>query len=122
APTQAAARAHRHGPVLSDSEHAGRLTHRAPRKCASACARPPRSRSCPHPLSLDGRKGTAGGQTSVGAMPRSYQVTPVDPWAATGDKTQASQATSRQVVLESARRQPEELPTKPDVTASDPQR
>src|SRR3954452_21890085 len=36
-----------------------------------------------------------GGHTSVKAMPRSYQVTPVDPRAATGDTAKASQTQSR---------------------------
>src|SRR4051794_40717684 len=36
-----------------------------------------------------------GGHTSVRAMPRSYQVTPVDPRAATGDTAKASQTQSR---------------------------
>jgi hypothetical protein len=51
-------------------------------------------------------------------MPRSYQVTPKVPRAATGDITFPGQPGRRHSTLESARRQPENQPRWSDVTAA----
>src|SRR5262249_47902709 len=92
--------------------------HKPPHTCASACARPPRSRSCTPSLQskltaeADLRRTnlSRGGATLLSSHAG-------DPRAATGDKTNQSQArTGRQDVSESARRQPEDLPNESDIT------
>jgi hypothetical protein len=53
-------------------------------------------------------------------MPRSYQVTPVNPRAAADDTTPPGQAHGRHRAYESVHRQPDNQPTASDATAQHP--
>ena len=60
--------------------------------------------------------GRPADKACLGAMPRSYQVTPGHPRSATSDTAKASQATGRQRESESARRRSGPSPRASDVT------
>jgi hypothetical protein len=62
----------------------------------------------------------AGGHISVGAMPRSYQVTPEILGRRRATQHPSVRPAGRQKVNGSARRQPEDLPATPDATARTP--
>ena len=62
-------------------------------------------------------KRNFGGQPSLGAMPRSYQVTPKVLGRRRATKGIQARPTGRRDTLESARRQPENKPQRPDVSA-----
>ena len=74
-PTPAAPRTRRHRPARPLTQLACRA-HRQPRLGGCPCADQPRSSPYARPFSSLIRKRTTGGQVSVGALPRSYQVTP----------------------------------------------
>ena len=80
-------------PTARSARRAARRTSLRPRRsCASACGCPHRARSWPSSTST--RLGwTPGGHGLLGAMPRSYQVTPRPPRPATSDTAKGSQTT-----------------------------
>ena len=80
-PSRRAQASSRRQPAAADRDRlaaqplAGRRIDRA--TVCDACVCPPRARSCAPSLPRSIRERTSGGHGSLGAMPRSYQVTPV---------------------------------------------
>jgi hypothetical protein len=100
----------RNSPGSSTARTPRRLSHRAPRACASACVCPPRSRSSAPSLRWLWPTERISGGHAVGAMPRSYQVTPAILGGGRHGNSR-SDPTGPQANRESARRRPRAKPT-----------
>ena len=77
-----------------------RRRRRRRRSCATACECPHRARSLTSSTSTS-IEWTSGGHGLLGAVPRSYQVTPEHPRPATSDTTKGGQATPADSLKES---------------------
>ena len=92
-----------------------RRRQRPRRSCASACGCPHRARSLTSSTSTS-MSGPTGGHGLLGALPRSYEVTPDDPRPTASDTAKGGQApTGRQPERESARRRSRSLHLTSDV-------
>ena len=105
------------GPHGHVSEHpAGRRVDRRQRVRALVGVRPEHDH-LHRPFVGIPNERIAGGHISVGAMPRSYQVTPGSSDGGGRHNHRQSGPTARHQAYESARRRTEDLPVEPDATA-----
>jgi hypothetical protein len=105
----------RRRPGLSSRQAPRPSPQRPRRSCASACGCPHRARSLT-PSTSTSNERTAGGHGLLGAVPRSYQVTPDIPDRRRATQQRRSGHSGRQPQRESARRPVGTLSTSSDVT------